>query len=164
MEWDIHIAGQIDGAAGTQWPNWLLPLIEKENAASALRYLGPFTASKAPPLYRKADIFLHLMSLDCCPSAVLEAMASGLPLIYNDSGGTPELVGNAGIGLKSAVDYQTYTLPTIDDISGAVETISKEWSRYSVDARARAEAHFDINQWFKKHNKIFNKVISSASS
>ena len=38
------------------------------------------------------DVLLFPSENDYCPNTVLEAMSCGLPVIYHDSGGTPELV------------------------------------------------------------------------
>ena len=51
---------------------------------------------------RSCDAFLNLSENDPCPNVVLEAMASGLPVLYRRSGGVPELVGDAGIAIEPA--------------------------------------------------------------
>ena len=45
-------------------------------------------------LMRRAHLLLHTKVKDPCPSAVIEAMACGLPVVYPASGGTVELVGD----------------------------------------------------------------------
>ena len=37
---------------------------------------------------------------DPCSNALLEALASGLPVVFRASGGHPELVGDAGISFE----------------------------------------------------------------
>ena len=49
---------------------------------------------------------------DNCPTAVLEAMSSGLPIIYSASGGIPELVdNNSGIGLEVESSWSEIKTP-----------------------------------------------------
>ena len=56
---------------------------------------------------RRADLLLHTKYNDPCPTVVLEAMASGLPVVYSASGGVPELVGEeAGVGIPAPFDWE----------------------------------------------------------
>ena len=52
-----------------------------------------------PDYLRSCDFFLMLSENETCPNVVLEAMASGLPVLYKDSGGTGELVREAGFSV-----------------------------------------------------------------
>ena len=54
-------------------------------------------------MLRRAHVLLHTKVNDPCPTAVIEAMACGLPVAYPASGGTVELVGDeAGIGVAAS--------------------------------------------------------------
>lgn len=46
---------------------------------------------------RSCDLYLDLSENDCCPNTVLQAMASGLPVLHKLSGGIPELTAETGI-------------------------------------------------------------------
>ena len=48
---------------------------------------------------RSCELYLELSENETCPNVVLQALASGLPVLYKDSGGTPEIVASAGIVL-----------------------------------------------------------------
>ena len=61
--------------------------------SESIRFLGAYNASKAPAIYQAADAYLMMKYNDPCPNTVLEALASGLPVLYSASGGVPELVG-----------------------------------------------------------------------
>ena len=54
---------------------------------------------------RSCDVFLNLSENDPCPNVVLEAMASGLPVIFTPSGGVPELVGECGAPLPTPTAF-----------------------------------------------------------
>ncbi len=47
-------------------------------------------------LYRAADVFVFPSRAEGCPNAVLEAMASGLPVVVTDVAGNREVVGEDG--------------------------------------------------------------------
>ncbi|MBI3031155.1 MAG: glycosyltransferase family 4 protein [Candidatus Rokubacteria bacterium] len=73
-------------------------------ALGNLHFLGYADRDALPRLLRSCDVFLMLAENEACPNVVLEAMASGLPVLYRDSGGTPELVGDCG----RAVEPETF--------------------------------------------------------
>jgi glycosyltransferase involved in cell wall biosynthesis len=55
-----------------------------------------------PALLRSCHVLLILAENEACPNVVLEALASGLPVLYKRSGGTPELVGDCGFAVDAA--------------------------------------------------------------
>ncbi len=61
--------------------------------------LGYVQRDRLPFVLRGCDLYVHLAENDPCPNVVLEALASGLPVIYRNSGGTPELVGDCGLAI-----------------------------------------------------------------
>lgn len=117
-----------------------------------VRCLGIRTYDELPALLSNADIFLHVKVGDWCPNAVLEAMASGLPVVCPSWGGTKELVGNAGI----IVDGPEWG---VDDslISGMVDgviTLSQNLNYFKKLARSRAESHFNIEDTSKQYLEV----------
>ena len=75
--------------------------------------LGEYAQRDAPGIFRRAHVLLHTKVKDPCPTLVLEAMASGLPVVYPASGGTVELVGDeAGIGVPHPDTWERDEPPT----------------------------------------------------
>jgi len=64
---------------------------------------------------RRHDVFVAASRNDPCSNALLEALACGLPAVYRDSGGHPELVGEAGL---------PFTEP--DELPEVLDRISRE--------------------------------------
>jgi glycosyltransferase involved in cell wall biosynthesis len=62
-----------------------------------VRQVGPLDSRGVAELLREHDVYLAASRDDPCSNALLEALACGLPAAYLDSGGHPELVGEAGL-------------------------------------------------------------------
>ena len=124
-------------------------------------FLGPYTQECAPVIYQNADAYISISYQDNCPSAVIEAMSCGLPVLYSSSGGVPELVGsNAGIGLKVPLDWNNIHTPELDHIVLGLFKIMKHSEMFSESARERAISLFDINDWIERHNNLFIKFLN----
>jgi glycosyltransferase involved in cell wall biosynthesis len=64
------------------------------------RMIAPVPSVELARLLRSSDVFVTASEHEACPNHVLEALACGLPVVYHSSGGTPELVGDAGLGFR----------------------------------------------------------------
>jgi glycosyltransferase involved in cell wall biosynthesis len=65
--------------------------------------LGPCPRNEVAALMRSADFLFFPSEDEPCPNTPLEAIASGLPALYHPSGGTPELLADAGIAMTDAL-------------------------------------------------------------
>jgi glycosyltransferase involved in cell wall biosynthesis len=121
--------------------------------------LGPYTQQDAPGLFRRADILLHTKYNDPCPTVVLEAMASGLPIVYSASGGTPELVGpDAGVGVPAPLDWEVDHPPSADQLADAVLRVTERLRDHSAAARECA-LRFDARKWIARHRAVFTNLV-----
>ncbi|MBX4206181.1 glycosyltransferase family 4 protein [Candidatus Parcubacteria bacterium] len=120
---------------------------------------GAFTQDEAPALYRKAHLLLHLKYLDPCPTNVLEALATGLPVVGQANGGMPELVGDsAGILLPAPEDFDHLHYPSAKEVAEAILKVRDNLPDFSREAREQA-LKFDKKLWLKKHEDIFNLLL-----
>lgn len=69
-----------------------------------VRVLGVKGREEVPPLMRGSDFLFFPSEFDPCPNTVIEAMACGLPVLYHPSGGTVELVGDAGVPFSGSLE------------------------------------------------------------
>jgi glycosyltransferase involved in cell wall biosynthesis len=66
-----------------------------------IRHVGPLDSNGVSRLLQEHDVYLAASRDDPCSNALLEALACGLPAVYLDSGGHPELVGAGGLPFAS---------------------------------------------------------------
>lgn len=131
---------------------------EREFTEPWIEKVGAFTQEEAPALYRKAHILLHLKYLDPCPTNVLEALATGLPVVGQENGGMPELVGDAGILLSSSEDFERLHYPSTEAVAEAILKVRENLTEFSTKARSQA-LRFDKKIWLEKHEEIFNSLL-----
>jgi glycosyltransferase involved in cell wall biosynthesis len=104
-------------------------------------------------------LLLHTKVKDPCPTLVLEAMASGLPVVYPASGGTVELVGDdAGVGVPHADSWERDEPPSPDALADAVDTVLADLDRYAAAARSRAVERFSLEPWLDRHAELFARL------
>ena len=65
-----------------------------------VRAVGPVDSEAVAALLRGHDVYLAASHDDPCSNALLEALACGLPAVFRDSGGHPELVGEGGLPFR----------------------------------------------------------------
>jgi glycosyltransferase involved in cell wall biosynthesis len=127
--------------------------------ADRITFSGPYTQQQAPAIYRAADAYVMTKHNDPCPNSVIEALASGLPVIYSDTGGTPELVGReAGVALPCAEDWERPHTPSADDVAQGMLRVAANRSAFSEVARRRAVERFDIAHWIARHRVVFEQL------
>jgi glycosyltransferase involved in cell wall biosynthesis len=69
-----------------------------------VRALGVKSREEVASLMRSSDFLFFPSEFDPCPNTVIEAMACGLPVLYHPSGGTVELVGDAGVPFSGSLE------------------------------------------------------------
>lgn len=126
-------------------------------------FTGAYPHAQAPALYQSADAYLMTKHNDPCPNTVLEALATGLPVLYSSSGGVPELVGNdAGVGLPVEQTFEYSAVPQPDDIAKGVETIMRGRETMATNARKRAVERFSLAHWYAQHEAVFQKLLGET--
>jgi glycosyltransferase involved in cell wall biosynthesis len=69
-----------------------------------VRFAGNVDRAGMLALYAEADILLNSSRIDNQPISILEAFASGMPVVSTDAGGIPYTVTHGQEGLLSADD------------------------------------------------------------
>jgi len=87
------------------------------SAMKQIRVLPPMPSPQLAALLREQDVYLTASRNDPCSNSLIEALSSGLPAVYLQSGGHPELVGAAGLGFTAAEEIPSL----LDQMSSEME-------------------------------------------
>lgn len=72
----------------------LAVLAAELGVADAVTFCGRIDNADIPALYARADCLLNPSTVDNMPISLLEALASGVPVVSTDAGGIPDMVEN----------------------------------------------------------------------
>jgi glycosyltransferase involved in cell wall biosynthesis len=101
----------------------LLPILRKSatdlGVEDKVSFPGYISREKVPSLLGTFDVFCYVTSsaVECCPLAVLEAMAAHVPIVAEARGGIPELVvdGESGLLANSIAEIGAHLCRLRDD-------------------------------------------------
>jgi glycosyltransferase involved in cell wall biosynthesis len=137
--------------------------IDRLGVADHVSFSGPYRHAQAPAVYQSADAYLMTKHNDPCPNAVLEALATGLPVLYSASGGVPELVGDdAGVGLPVEQTFEYPAVPHADDIAKGMAAIIRGRETMAANARRRAVERFSLTHWYARHEAVFRNLLGET--
>ena len=132
---------------------------DKLKVSQSVNFLGRVPAEEMPKLYRDNDIFVMSSQHEGMSNAMLEAMASGLPIITTHCEGVEELVSDNGIVVEQA--DAAVIAEAIANLVGDREN----YERMCVAARKRAE-NFSwqsvAGQYFALYQSITRQVRSES--
>ena len=81
----------------------LQALVASLDLTGAVQFVGRVDNAAMPRLYAMADCVINSSTVDNMPISLLEAFASGLPVVSTDAGGIPDMVEHGVSGLLVGV-------------------------------------------------------------
>jgi glycosyltransferase involved in cell wall biosynthesis len=135
---------------GAQEPE-LRRLLGEKNLRGAVTLTGRREGAGMPKLYQQHDLFVSASMQEGMSNAMLEAMASGLPVVTTRCEGVAELIADNGVVVE---DPQPAALAAAIEKLTADRTVLKTMS---VAARQRAEA-FGWSEVAESYLRLYAKV------
>ena len=156
MECKLNIAGMLDNYVQRA----ISEVASELNISKYINIIGPYTQKEAPLIYKQADAYVMTKHNDPCPNTVIEALSCGLPVVYSNSGGVPELVGSsAGIAVDVGDDWEKPSTPSPELLADAMLSVAENIDDYSQSARNRAVSKFNVDKWMMRHKTIFVELL-----
>lgn len=161
---DVHFAMVGTGSMEKD----LTATVRRAGLESRIHMVG--LAREPHRIYPALDLLLHTSRADAMPLTILEAMASGVPVVAIGVGGVPEIVatGETGIligttewpGIVSEYpgDWEGVALAALSLLSNPARL--KSMAGASV---RRAQANFDIRQSATLTSHIFRQLLGSRA-
>jgi glycosyltransferase involved in cell wall biosynthesis len=139
---------RLDVVGGGPGHDSLRAAISRRGLDDRVRLLGGVTHAELPAHYARADVVVVPSVVDQhgdrdgLPNVVLEAMASGRPVVATTVGAIPAGVRDGETGLLVPPEDPAALAEAIDDLACDPE----RRTAYGAAARARVEADFDVLQ------------------
>jgi len=105
------------------------------------------------------DVLLHPSRVDALPTALLEAMAAGVPVVASRVGGIPEIIEDGRSGMLVAAP------PAAGEVAEALGSLLVDPSRrraLAARGRARFEASFTVDAWVRRLRKVYEAAIANG--
>lgn len=115
----------------------------------------PGFRNDTPELYRSFDIFVLPSLREGISNTVLEAMASGLPVIATRVGGNPEILPENIAGRLVPASDDAALARVILDYVDSPELIL----RHRKGARAHAQRHFSLDAMVASYDRVYRSLI-----
>ena len=108
-------------------------------------------------LLAAADLLVHPSRAEALPTALIHAMAAGLPVVATAVGGTPELVDRSHGILVPPADPAA-----LGEAIGVLTSDPARRSRMAAEARERFAAEFEIGVWVEQLLDLYREVLAEA--
>lgn len=157
----LKLAGRIsDKCKKSEWFKILQGDIETLKKEKVWIELGTYDHKELSEYLKDVTVALHLQDKDACPNAVLERMACGLPHIFIKSGGTPELVGDCGIGLDVEKSWEAYYGVSPEQLADTIEKLPEMDTRHiGIRAKERVMNQFSWDKYQNQHRDLFKELL-----
>lgn len=122
------------------------------NLQSDVKLLG--RRSDVKDILQSSDVFIHSSIAEGCSNAIMEAIASGLPIIATNTGGNSEIV-KPSFGFLFEFGNEKQLSIIIKDLLNSEEAIDQ----LKRNANQYARENFTMKQMMENYTGILHKVI-----
>ena len=124
-----------------------------------VRLLGRIDDAELTEVYRRADVFVHPSKVEGMPLSVLEAMASGLPVVMSDIPAAAGVIEESYGWLAAGTDVDSWTA-----VLGEIESSSRaELRAGGAVARLRCETEFNWDVAAERELELLARVVARGA-
>jgi glycosyltransferase involved in cell wall biosynthesis len=128
-------------------------LVQPHLGRSGITYAGAVGPAERDALLGRAVALLHLISFaEPFGLSVVEALATGTPVIAHPLGAMPEIIRHGRTGFL------------VDDVAGAVDAVGRIGSLSRQDCRDDVEARFTAERMVQDYARLFSRVAGGPSA
>ena len=132
-----------------------LHMLAAELRLRNVTFTGPVSPLDMPRLYQEADVYVNASLIDNMPLSLLEAYASGLPVITSDAGGIPWIAqDDVTARVITAGDTAALARAMCESIEAPATTIAR-----AACARDYVAAQFSWNQVRTKWQQAYRPEL-----
>ncbi|MDP6112012.1 MAG: glycosyltransferase [Planctomycetota bacterium] len=132
----------------------LQKLATEEGIADRVDFIG--ATEDVPGLLARSDTFILASDWEGMPNVVLEAMASGLPVVGTAIDGTKEIVEEGGTGFLVPSDDAEALATAMNELTASVELRS----RMGQAGRHRAESEYSMERMVERYESLYTELVS----
>ena len=134
----------------------LLGLVKQLNLEQHIEFLG--RRERVPEILAMGHIFWQLSMKEGCPVAIIEAMATGLPVVGHDVAGIQDIVKDGFTGFL--IPYEN--IREVSQKTTQILTNSELYYSMSLRARQHVEREFSLERMVTQHEAVMQDVIREA--
>lgn len=140
-----------------------LEALSRELSLRNTEFIGRVAPEKMNELYDAADIYLNSPDIDNMPGSIIEAFASGVPVVTTDAGGIPYIVTDEQTGLLVRCgDYQAMASAAIRLLE---EGVFADRLAHNAHEECRKYAWASVrNEWLKLYDELTRAGIGEGST
>jgi len=128
----------------------LVELAKELGIKKYVKFVGYVPHKKLPKHYRNSDVFILPSLYEGMSNTVLEALASGLPIITTNTGGTKELIDKNGIIIKKS---------SIIEIENAILSLTDKKRLKMGEISRKTALKFTWKEVADRYFKIYKELI-----
>jgi colanic acid/amylovoran biosynthesis glycosyltransferase len=137
----------------------LTSLIAQLNLGEHVTLLGAKPTTEVVRWLHASHVFMLPSRTEGTPTVLLEAQASGMPVIATDVGGVVDVVGNGRSGFVVPAEDPSVLTERLQYVLDRPE----EWARMGEQGRRFVEEHHDIVKLGRRLAAVFETVASSLN-
>lgn len=134
-------------------------LASELGVSDRVRFSGKLPYAETKRIYEKASIFVHPgLWPEPFGRTMLEAMASGMPVIASNTGSSLELLTDCGLLFEPG---------NVEQLVSRIQTLFEDTPlavRLANDARARVESEYSEDRVIDKMVSLYQEVVRGASA